>query len=139
MHSSLGDFERLAMSTYFKAIDTNEGQVHVLTKTRWMGFVPMPHTSVMPHNATDLKRLGTFIKWTTKDPAMLATLHEAIVRLVEEVGISGLVEIANSARMTARVAKTFGGTWHDIVKQAAQDGVAFPVPDDVLRYIKGFM
>ncbi len=127
------------MSTYFKALDTSEGQVHVLTKTRWMGFIPMPHTSVTPHSAADLKRLGTFIKWTTKDPPMLSTLHDAIVRLVEQVGISGLVEIGNSVKMTARVAKTFGGTWHDIVKQAAQDGVAFPVPDEVLRYIKGFM
>lgn len=126
------------MSTYFKALDTSEGLVHILTKSRWMGLVPMPHTSVMPHNATDLKRLGTLIKWTTKDPATLATLHDGIVRLVEQFGNSGLVEIANSAKMTARVAKTFGGSWHDIVKQAAQDGVAFPVPDDILRYMKGF-
>jgi len=127
------------MSTYFKTLDTSEGQVQVLTKTRWMGFIPMPHTSVTPHNATDLKRLGTFIKWTTNDPAVLATLHDAIVRLVEEGGISGLVEIANSAKMTERVAKTFGGSWRDIVKQAAHDGVSFPVSDDVLKYIKGFM
>src|SRR5438046_14444 len=107
------------MSTYFKALDTSEGQVHVLTKTRWLGFVPMPHTSVTPHSAGDLKQLGTFIKWTTNDPATLATLHEAIIRLVEQVGISGLVDIGNSVKMTARVAKTFGGSWHDIVKQAA--------------------
>lgn len=127
------------MSTYFKALDTSEGQVHILTKARWMGFIPMPHTSVIPHGAADLKRLGTFIKWTTNDPATLATLHDAIVRLVEQVGISGLVAIGNSVKMTARVAKTFGGNWHDIVRQAAQDGVAFPVPDDVLRYMKGFM
>jgi len=75
----------------------------------------------------------------TNDPAVLATLHDAIIRLVEEVGISGLVVIANSAKMTERVAKTLGGNWRDIVKQAAQDGVSFPVPDDVLKYIKGFM
>jgi len=127
------------MSSYFKALDTSEGQVQILTKARWMGFIPMPHTSVMPHNAADLKRLGTSIKWTTNDPAMLATLHDAIVRLVQEVGISGLVAIAKSVKMTERVAKTFGGSWRDIVKQAAQDGVSFPVPDDVLGYIKGFM
>jgi hypothetical protein len=127
------------MSTYFKVLSTDEGLVHIVTKTRWMVFFPMPHTSVMPHNAPALKRLGTFIKWTTNDTVVLATLHDAIVRLVEQVGISGLVEIANSVKVTERVAKTFGGSWHDIVKQAAQDGVAFPVPDDVLRYIKGFM
>ena len=104
-----------------------------------MGFFPMPHTSVTPRRAGDLKRFGTFIKWTTSDPATLSTLHDAIVRLVEQVGISGLVEIGNSVKMTETVAKTFGGSWHDIVKQAAQDGVAFPVPDDVFRYMKGVM
>ena len=35
--------------------------------------------------------------------------------------------------------KTFGGSWQDILQQAAQDGVAFPLSDDVLKYIKGFM
>lgn len=66
------------MSTCFKALDTSEGQVFVLTKTRWMGFVPMPHTSVTPHSAANLTRLGVFIKWTTNDPPTLARLHDAI-------------------------------------------------------------
>jgi len=92
-----------------------------------------------PCSAADLKRLGVFIKWNTNDPATLLLLHKGIVRLVEEFGISGLFEIANSAKMTQQVAKTFGGNWHDIIKQTAQDGVAFPLPDDLLQYIKGFM
>jgi hypothetical protein len=78
-------------------------------------------------------------KWTTRDATTLATLHEAIVRLVQQNGVSGLVEIGNSVKMTERVASTVGGDWRDIVKQAVRDGVAFPVPDEVLRYIKGFM
>jgi hypothetical protein len=108
-----------------------------------MVFVPMPHTSVTPRNAADLTRLGTFIKWTTNDPPMLAKLHDAIVRLVRDVGASGLVVFANDVRRIQRVAKTSGVRWHDvvdhIVKEMAQEGVAFPVPDDVLRYIKGFV
>jgi len=104
-----------------------------------MAFFPMPHTSVMPHNAPALKRLGTFIKWSTNDAALLATLHDSIVHLVEQVGISGLVTIKNSVKVTERIAKTYGGSWHDIIKQAAQEGVLFPVPEEVLRYIKGFM
>ncbi len=127
------------MSSYFKVLSTDEGLVLIVTKTRWMVFFPMPHTSVMPHSAPALKRLGTLIKWTTNDAVILAKLHDAIVRLVEQFGISGLVEIANSVKVTERVAKTLGGSWYDIVKQAVRDGVAFPVPDDVLRYIKGFM
>jgi hypothetical protein len=97
------------MSTYFKALDTSEGLVHVLTKSRWLGFIPMPHTSVMPHGTADLKRSGTLIKWTTRDATTLATLHEAVVRLVQQNGMSGLAEIGNSVKMTERVASAVGG------------------------------
>lgn len=71
--------------------------------------------------------------------AMLSTLHNAMVRLVQEIGISGLVEVANSVKMTMQVGRNFGTDWRDIFKQAAQDGVSFPVSDDVLRHVKGFM
>src|SRR6266496_2811120 len=67
-------------------------------------------TSVTPLRAGDLKGLGTFVKWTTSDPTVLATLHEAVVRLVQEIGISGMVEIANSVKMTAQVAHSLGET-----------------------------
>ena len=126
------------MSTYFKTLDTSEGQIHVLTKTRWMGFVPMPRTSVMPHNATDLKGLGTLIKWTTNDPAMLCSLHDAIVHLVEEIGISGLFEIANCVKMTEQAVGRLGIDWRGAIKEAIQKGIIPPVSDDVLRHIKGF-
>jgi hypothetical protein len=127
------------MSTYFDVLDTNEGPVHILTKSRWLAIFPMPRTAVMPHSAGNLKRLGTSVKWTTDDPAVLETLHRAIVHLVQEVGISGLVEIANSVKVTEQVAKTFGGHWRDIVGQAAEDGVPFPIPETVLRYVKRFL
>ena len=127
------------MSTYFKALDTDEGRVHVLTKSRWMGFIPMPHTSVVPHKTTNLAHLGTFIRWNTKDPAMLGTLHNAVVRLVDEVGISGLVEIANREKRTEQVAKTMGLSWHELAEEAANSRAAIPVLDDVLRHVKRFM
>ena len=93
------------MSKHSTIVDTKEGQAHVSTKRRWMGVVSMPDTGVRPYpcSAGDLARLGTFIKWTTDDANVLARLHEAIVRLVQEVGVSGLVEIRNSARMTVAV------------------------------------
>src|SRR6267154_776546 len=118
------------MSSYFKALDTNEGQVFVLTKTRWLFIFPMPHTSVTPRNGANLKSLGTLIKWTTNDSATLAKLHNAIIDLVQEVGISGLAEIANSARMTQQVWKNFGGDGsglNEVANMAAQDGVSFPM------------
>ena len=128
------------MSTQSTIVDTKEGQAHVSTKSRWMYVFPMPHTGAMPYpcSTAGLKRLGVFIEWNTNDPVMLGTLHGAIVRSVQEFGISGLVEISNSTKMTQQVAKAFGGSWQDIIKQASDDGVAFPLPDDVIKYIKGF-
>lgn len=126
------------MSTYFTALDTSEGLVHVLTKARWLGFIPMPHTSIMPHGPADLKRLGSFIRWSSKDTTTLATLHEAIVRLVQQNGASGLVEIGNMVKTTERVASAVGGDWHNIIKEAAQDGVPFPLADEVLTHVKSF-
>ncbi len=127
------------MATYYDSVETSEGIVHILTKTRYLGIFPRPRTSVMPHKGSDLGRLGTAITWSTNDAAILGTLHPRIVELVREVGVSGIREIANSARMSDRVAKTFGGSWRDVVASAAQDGVPFPMPDDVLRYVKGFV
>jgi hypothetical protein len=127
------------MSKYFKELETGEGQVHILTKTRWLGLFPVPHTSIMPYHVADLTRLGTFIKWTTNDPTVLATLHEAVIRLVEQVGISGMVDIANAVKMAERAAMMFGGSWHGIIKEGARDnGVNFEVSDDILKYVKGF-
>src|SRR4051794_1234940 len=98
----------------------------------------MPHTSVMPHRGTQLPRFATMIKWTTKDPAVLASLHACIVDVVKQIGIAGMRDIADSALMSDRAAKTFGGTWRDVLRHAAEDGVPFPLPDNVLAHIKGF-
>ena len=127
------------MASYYDSVDTSDGIVHVLTKTRYLGIIPLPRTSVMPHKGSELGRFGTAIRWTSKDPAVLRGLHSRIVELVREVGVSGIREVANSARISDRVAKTFGGTWRDVVASAAQDGVPFPMPDDVLRYVKSFV
>src|SRR5437867_997413 len=127
------------MPTYYDSVDTSEGIAHILTQTRYLGVVSMPRTSVMPHSGAKLRHLGTAIRWTTKDAVTLRTLHGRVIELVREFGVAGMREIANTARMTDRVAKTLGGTWKDIVNQAAQDRTPFPMPDDVLRYVKGFV
>ena len=131
----------LNMSSQSTIVDTKAGQAHVSTKSRWLCVFPMPHTGIMPYPCkfTDLKHVSVLIKWSTNDPAILATLHNAVIQLTQEFGVLGLKEIANTVRMTAGVAKTFGGDWHDSLKEAAREGATLPVPDDVLKYIKGFV
>lgn len=85
------------MSAFFTAITTSEGLVHVVTKSRWLGVLSMPHTSVVPQAPADLKRLGSFIKWSTTDASVLGMLHDAIAALVKKTGASGLVEIGKGA------------------------------------------
>jgi hypothetical protein len=108
-----------------------------------MVLLPIPHTGVLPYPcaASDIARLGTFINWTTNDPALLARLHQAIVNLVQQVGVSGLVEIRNTARMAEHAWKTLGGSssgLQNVAEMAAQDRARFPIPAEVLKYIKGF-
>ena len=72
---------------------------------------------------------------------MLAHLHGAVVRLVQEIGVSGLAAIRDSARMTEEVWQTSGGQGCGLqlmVEMAAQEGIDFPLPSDVLKYVKGF-
>ena len=131
------------MSKLSTIVDTSDDQVHISTKSRWMGVVPMPHTGVLPYpcSAGEIKRVGTFIKWKTNDPATLARLHDAIVKLVQDIGVSGLAAVRDSARMTEGVWKTFGGDGcglQQVVEMAAQDGIDFPLPADVLKHVKGF-
>jgi hypothetical protein len=129
------------MNAQSTVIGTKEGQALVSTKSKWLYVFPIPHTTVMPYpcSATELKKLSSFIKWNTEDPATLSKLHESVGRWVSEIGAAGVFEVGNSVKMTARIAKTFGGTWQDILKEAAKDGAALPIPDDVVNYIKGFM
>jgi hypothetical protein len=132
----------LAMSTHIDEFDTNEGRVQILTTAKWCYVFPMPHTSVTPRRGADLKRLGTFIKWTTDDPALVLSLHASTIQLVQELGMSGLVETVNTAKTMQQVWKRSGGPGsglQELVKLAAQDGVSFPIRENLLKYIKGFM
>src|SRR6266436_10281109 len=117
------------MAKYFEALDTPEGTVLVLTKTRWAMLVPMSHTSVMPHRGAELKNLGSTIKWDTKEPALLRTLHQSVVGLVKQIGLSGIRDVAETTRMAQDTAKMTSVDWREIVIRA-RASVKFPVPDD---------
>jgi hypothetical protein len=122
-------------------VDTKEGHAHIVTKTKWLYIFPMPHTGIItyPSSGGEWKQNGTFIKWSTNDPVLLINLHDSIVRLVKEFGVSGLAEITNSLKMTEQVWKRFGGAgsgMQEMVEMAAKEGINFPLSPDVLKYIK---
>jgi hypothetical protein len=129
------------MSTFFNAVRTFEGEVHVLTKARWMLLVPMPHTSIVPHRIADL-RLGTMIRWTTNDRATLLELHTAIVRVVEQLSLTGIIEIVEQLKVTMEAARCTGADWRcTVAEEFAQssEGVSFSLPNGVLRHIKALV
>ena len=102
----------------------------------------MPHTGIMPYpfSTADLK-YGTIIKWTTDDSKVLAELHDFTVLLVQEVGITGMVVIADYAKLRQQTWKRYGGSDYGISMtfgMAADGSVDFPMPVNVLRYLKGF-
>lgn len=126
------------MTKYFTTLDTEEGRIHIVTKSRWLGIFPMPHTSVVPHRGADLPQLGTFIQWEPSDSTSLRTHHDAVIRLVEERGISGVANIARDEKRTEQVAKTMGLTWRALADEAAKSRAPIPDLDDVLKHVKRF-
>jgi hypothetical protein len=124
------------MASYSTIIDVKDGRAHVSTKSRWMFVLSMPHTGVLPHpcSAVDVKRLGTVIKWTTDDPAVLKKMHEAIVRVVQDIGVGGFFYAAQVAKTRKQV---YGHSWLQDMVQLATWG-EFPTPADVVKLIKGF-
>ena len=123
-------------------VQTPIGGAEVITKKCWMGFVPMPHTSVLPYPCRfgELKS-GTVIKWDTSDKIVLYDLHKQICGIVEAFGVAGMTEIANSVKMTGQVWNQFGGSGsgiQEMTRMAAEEGVDFPLPPYVLKHLKGF-
>jgi len=104
-----------------------------------MGILPLPYTSIVRHKTSDLVRVGILIKWIPKNKEMLETLHNAVIRLVLEVEISGLADIADRERKNERVARSMGKSYHELFLLAAQSRDAIPVLDDVLRHVRRFM
>jgi hypothetical protein len=58
-------------------IPTPNGDIIVMTKTRFLCFFNRPHTSVMPFGLSEFgRRLGFQVVYNTSDPDILAELHE---------------------------------------------------------------
>ena len=86
-------------TSYATKIETHEGDVMVLTKTRYLFFLSIPRTSVMPTRMGELGRRGVQFHWTTGNPSALQHLHNSVVQALREgVGLSELRAIADIGR-----------------------------------------
>lgn len=70
--------------TLLTKVPTREGDVMVLTKTRYLFVLGIPRTSVMPWHVGELGKLAVQFQWNTKEPAALKKLHNAIVQSLRE-------------------------------------------------------
>jgi hypothetical protein len=70
--------------TLLTKVETIEGDVMVLTKTRYLFFLGIPRTSVMPWRAGELPSLGIQFQWTTNNPGALESLHNSLVQVLRE-------------------------------------------------------
>jgi hypothetical protein len=127
------------MTTLVKTLQTDEGVIQIITRNRWLYIFPLCYTSIVPNSRGDLVGRGTFIRWNTTVSAMLPSLHEAVIRLVEDVGISGLANIAAGEKRTHRTAKSMGMSYRELCDEAIKSRDPIPVLDGVLKHVRNFM
>jgi hypothetical protein len=66
-------------------VETDEGAFIVLTTIRYLGFLKMPRSSVMPFKTAQFLRTPGFrIRYRTSDPHVLHEWHQMIVALVRQ-------------------------------------------------------
>ena len=70
--------------TILDRIETSEGTVIVITKTRYLWIVPLPRTSVMPWLAKQLVDRGVQFHWNTRKSDDLTFLHNSLLQVLRE-------------------------------------------------------
>lgn len=80
------------MSTFLDNVPTPQGEVIVITKTRFLFFFQRPRTSVMPMGFSEFgRRIGFQARYNTSDPRVLAEFHEFFVGMVAAGGFEPLL------------------------------------------------
>ncbi len=85
-------------TTLLTKVQTQGGEVTVITKTRFLFLLSLARTSVMPARAGQLGRLGVQFHWTTSDPNSLERLHNLLVQTLQEVTLAELRGIADQGK-----------------------------------------
>ncbi|MEO6975741.1 MAG: hypothetical protein ABI144_07680 [Gallionella sp.] len=71
-------------ANYFSKVETDEGTYMVLTKIRYLGFLKMPRSTVMPFKTAEfIAAPGFRIRYKTSDPEILREWHKMIVALIK--------------------------------------------------------
>jgi len=80
------------MDTLLDRVPTLQGDVTVITKTRFCFFFSRPRTSVMPYGFSEFgRRLGFQARYRTSDPNILAEFHDFFVGCVAAGGFEALM------------------------------------------------
>ncbi len=80
------------METLLDEVSTLQGDVIIITKTRYCFFFNRPRTSVMPSGLSEFgRRLGFQARYRTSDPAILADFHDFFVECVAAGGFEALI------------------------------------------------
>jgi hypothetical protein len=124
-----------------KIVESADGFVHVVTKSRSAGLLPDPHTSIIPANSAAVKSLGIVIHWRTREPSTLKKLHQAVIAMVEANSLITLVEIVNLAKCPPSALRKVGiegAGLYAVAKDWQNHDVPFPFPSEVVEHAKGF-
>jgi hypothetical protein len=82
-------------TTFLTRVQTREGEVVVMTKTRYLLVFSVPRTSIMPWRVEQLGRSGVQFQWTTKDRNLLERLHGQVIEVLQEISLTELRGIAD--------------------------------------------
>lgn len=120
---------------YVCSVQTAEGMVRIVTHDKACFVFPSPHTSIMPPGMTRSEYVGSTLQWKTRDPAVLADLHDHIAQLVQQLGATGMFEIGKSVKAAMMI---YGPDISKTVQRAKDQGVDFPLPPIVLENLRKF-
>jgi hypothetical protein len=80
------------METLTDEVPTLQGEVTVVTKTRYCFFFTRPRTSVMPVGLSRFgMKLGFQARYRTSDPEILADFHDFFVECIAAGGFEALL------------------------------------------------
>lgn len=94
-------------TTFLTNVETLEGEVAVITKTRFLFFFNSPRTSVMPSSLMELGEKGIQFQWATSSPTSLERLHNLLVQALQEVSLTELRGIADMGKQLMSIGAPF--------------------------------